>query len=169
MGRLYEPFENLEDTITVDSLNIKNLMRRYERYLKKNRDWLLKDAPRKADLRIYEAVYHFNLYMFLAEFLRSRQGQVYLEFPTGNGKIDLIIKYSDQVYGLEVKSFTDEFGYKEALKQAARYGQQLQLAEITLVFFVEYVDDANRNKYEIIYEDKETGVRVIPIFVETGN
>ncbi len=168
VGKLYEPFENLEDTITDDTLNVKNLMRRYERYLKKNRDWLFKDAPRRSDLRIYEAVYHFNLYMYLANFLQHRRGQVFPEFPTGNGKIDLIIRYAGQVYGLEVKTFTDGFGYREAVEQAARYTQQLGLGEISLVFFVEAVDETNREKYEQVYVDGETEVTVAPIFVETA-
>ncbi len=170
MGNLYSPFDNLEDTITENSLNIKNLLKRYQSYLQKNRDWLFKNAPRRTtDLRIYEAVYHFNLYMYLSLFLESKKGEIYLEFPTGNGQIDLIIKYVGQVYGIEVKSFTDALGYKDALKQAARYGKQLKLSEIILAFFVEYVDEANRQKYEVTYLDKETGVMVIPIFVETGN
>ncbi len=168
VGKVYEPFENLEDTITVDTLNIKNLLRRYEEYLSKNREWLLKDAPRRVDLRIYEAVYHFNLYMYLKSFFKGKGGQVHPEFPTGNGKIDLIITYAGKLYGIEVKSFTDAWGYQTALPQAARYGQQLQLSEITLALFVEAVDEANRQKYEVVYEDKETGVTVTPVFVETG-
>ncbi|MFQ5418938.1 MAG: AAA-like domain-containing protein [Anaerolineae bacterium] len=168
MGQLYAPFEGLDDAITGDRLHIPNLLRRYERYLQKNRDWLLKDAPRRTDLRIYEAVYHFNLYMYLARFLQSRRGQVFPEFPTGNGKIDLIIRYAGQLYGLEVKSYQDAFEYGEALKQAARYGRQLGLDEIALAFFVEAVDAASRKKYEIVYCDDETGVAVHPVFVATG-
>ncbi len=71
-------------------------------------------------------------------------------------------------YGLELKSYTDETGYKEALVQAASYGRKLGLAEIFLVFFVEYVDDENRKKYEADYLDGKTGVKVIPVFIETG-
>ena len=153
MGKLYDPFEDLSDTITEDGLNITNLIRRYERHLRQNRDWLLKDAPRRTDLRIYEAVYHFTLYMYLANFLQHRRGYVFPEFPTGNGKIDLIIRYAGQIYGLELKTYTADFGYREALKQAARYGQQLSLREISLVFFVEAIDDTNREKYEAIYVD----------------
>jgi hypothetical protein len=33
---------------------------------------------------------------------------------------------------------------------------------------VEAVDDANRAKYEAVYVDAETGVTVVPVFVETG-
>jgi hypothetical protein len=170
VGQLYDPFESLEDTITDDTLNIENLIRRYEGYLKQNRDRLFKDAPRRsADLRIYEAVYHFNLYMYLTNFLQSYEGQVYPEFPTGNGQIDLIISYAGQTYGIEVKSFANQREYRKALKQAARYGLQLGLAEMSLIFFVDVIDETNRSRYEVVYLDDETGVMVRPLFVETGN
>ncbi len=168
MGRLVEPFESISDVITEDHLNIRNLMRQYEKYLKKNREWLLKDAPRRKDLRIYEAVFHFNLYMYLFQFLSPKNGQVYPEFPTGNGKIDIIIKYREKTYGIELKSYTDETAYRDALIQAAQYGRQLRLAEIFLIFFVEYIDDENRRKYEADYQDKVSQTKAVPVFVETG-
>jgi len=168
MGKLREPFENLEDIITENCLHIRNLMKRFQVYLKQNRHWLLKDAPKRKDLRVYEAVYHFSLYRYLCDFLGTKHASVYPEFPTGNGKIDLIIKYKNKLYGLELKSYTNETEYYEALQQAAKYGKQIQLPEISLVFFVEYVDDENRKKYETEYIDEETGVKVMPTFVETG-
>ncbi|MFQ5616296.1 MAG: hypothetical protein ACE5GO_07535 [Anaerolineales bacterium] len=168
VGQLFAPFESLEDTITDDSLNVSNLLRRYERYLKKNRGWLLKEVPRRADLRVREAVYHFNLYLYLTRFLDGYDGQIVPEFPTGNGKIDLIIRYSGQVYGLEVKSYANPKQYRTALPRAARYGEQLGLDEITLAFFVEAIDEASREKYEAVYHDAETGVTVRPVFVATG-
>jgi alpha-galactosidase len=106
--------------------------------------------------------------MYLFSFMDRRKGKVYPDFPTGNGKIDLVVHYQGQVYGIELKSYTDEFSYRQALKQAARYGQQLQLEEITLVFFVEYIDETNRNKYEVVYQDQDTHVLVTPVFVATG-
>ncbi|MCP4396995.1 MAG: hypothetical protein GY801_06805, partial [bacterium] len=169
MGKIFEPFEQLDDTITDDSLNIRNLMRRYERHLRANREWLLKDAPRRVDLRIYEAVYHFNLYMYLYHFLEGFGGRIYPEFPTGNGKIDLVISYAGKTYGLELKSYTTRKEYREALIQAARYGKQLGLTEIALVIFVEYIDEKNRNTHEVPYKDEDTGTTVLPSFVETGN
>ena len=168
MGRPHDPFDDLGDTITEDSLNVKNLLRRYGAYLRENNEWLLKGVPRRADLRPYEAVYHFGLYTYLGKFLQRHHGQVWPEFPTGNGKVDLIIKHAGQVYGLEVKSFASAYEYREALGQAARYGQQLGLEEITLAFFVETVDETNRARYEVVYEDQDTGVTVTVVFVETG-
>ncbi len=138
---------------------------RYEAYLRANRHWLFKEAPRRADMRLYEAVYHFNLYAYLDRFLRRRKGQVWPEFPTGNGKVDLLIRYAGREYAVEVKSYVDE--YEAALRQAARYGRQLGLSEVTLAFFVEALDEANRARYEVVYTDAETGVRVRPAFVAT--
>jgi hypothetical protein len=34
---------------------------------------------------------------------------------------------------------------------------------------VEAIDDESKNKYETDFDDPETGVTVIPIFVETGD
>jgi hypothetical protein len=63
----------------------------------------------------------------------------------------------------------DERSYRVSLHKAAKYGRQLELTEIFLVFFVESVDDKSRKTYEVDYPDEETGVKVLPIFVETGN
>jgi len=38
-----------------------------------------------------------------------------------------------------------------------------------LIFFIESIDDENKIKYETDFDDPETGVKVMPIFVETGN
>ena len=95
--------------------------------IQKNRDWLLKDAPKRKDMRIFEAVYHFNLYRYLCDFLGAKKARVYPEFPTGNGKVNIIIEYADRMYAIEIKSYTDETGYFEALDQAAGYGAQLGL------------------------------------------
>jgi hypothetical protein len=135
-----------------------------------NRKWLLKDVPRRSDLRIFEAVFHFNLYKYLDNFFHNKEGQVIPEFPTGNGKINIIIiKYAGKIYGLELKTYRDNPGYKKALKKAAQYGQQLKLEEISLIFFIESIKDEIREKYEAVYFDQKTKVKVVPIFVETGN
>lgn len=169
MGKLHEPFENLDDTITETTLNPVNLLKRFQSYLKKNRNWLLKGAPRRTDLRIFEAVYHFSLYSFLDDFLEDWGAKIYPEFPTGNGKVDLLIIHAGTRYGIELKSYTNERNYKLSLEQAARYAGQMQLQEIYLAFFVESIDKETRQKYETHFHDKSTGRLVIPVFIETGN
>ena len=169
VGQMYNPFDTLEDVFTPQGLHLPSLLKRYEVYLKKNSQWLFKEAPRRRhDLRIYEAVYHFNFYMYLYKFIRGHNGQVWPEFPTGNGKIDIMIKFEGQVYGLELKSFANLSKYKEALTQAAAYAHQLKLKKIALVFFIEAIDDQNRTKLEVIYTDPKRGITVKPSFVVTG-
>ncbi|MCP4151515.1 MAG: hypothetical protein GY757_27480 [bacterium] len=167
MGQLFDPFADLTDTITDTDLNIRNLGKLYQTYLDKNREWLLTDVPRRKDLRIYEAVFHFNLYAYLTQFLKPEGGHVIPEFPTGNGKIDLLLAYAGKIYGVELKSFTSDRDYKSALAQAAKYGKQLKLAEIFLLFFVEKIDQKNKQKYEADFKDKDTGVTVKPFFINT--
>ena len=169
LGNLYQPFEDLSEIISESRLQIPAFIRRYERYFQENRSWLLKDAPRRTtDLRVFEAVYHFNLYMYLMRFLESYGGQVTPEFPTGNGKIDLLIRYAGERYGLELKSFVNAFAYKRALSQAADYAQKLNLSEISVIFFVDAIDSENRRKFETSLVDAATGVHIHPVFVATG-
>jgi hypothetical protein len=144
-------------------------LQRYEQYLQANQAQVLKDAPRRReDLRVYEAVFHFHLYLYLTRFLRNYKAQVQPEFPTGNGSIDLLIRHAGQLFGLELKSFADQQQYRDALKQAAKYGKQLGLTSIWLVLFIEAVDEKNRQRFEVAYTDKKRGVTVHPLFVQTG-
>ncbi|MCK4765173.1 MAG: orc1/cdc6 family replication initiation protein [Candidatus Aminicenantes bacterium] len=168
MGQLVEPFTDLDRVVTPDRLDLRELMKLYQKYLDKNKSWLFKKAPRRSDLRVYEAVFHFNLYAYIEGFLRSKKGRVFPEFPTGNGKIDLLIEYGGATYGIELKSFTHRAAYRQALEQAARYGEQLGLREIFLVTFVETIDRENRRTYEVDHRDAGTGVTVKPIFICTG-
>lgn len=169
MGNLLlDPFDDLSDIFVENALRLPPLLARYQAYLTQNSRWLFQDAPRRADLRIYEAVYHFNLYLYLHQFLRGKGANVWPEFPTGNGKIDLIITYRGQMYGIELKTFADVVEYRNAVKQAAQYGKQLRLQEITLLFFIEAISDEHRHKFETPVLDDETGVTVTPVFVATG-
>lgn len=168
MGQLVEPFTKLDHIITSTSLDIRGVMGLYQKYLDENKSWLFKDVPRRSDLRVYEALYHFNLFTYLDEFLRSKKGRVLPELPTGNGKIDLLVQYGGKQYGIELKSFTDHPGYQNALEQAARYDKQLKLNEIFLVIFVEAIDEKNRQTYETDYKQPGTGITVKPIFIQTG-
>ncbi|MEZ4732640.1 MAG: hypothetical protein R3E79_36520 [Caldilineaceae bacterium] len=84
-----------------------------------------------------------------------------------NGQIDLLLRFQGQQYGLALKSFTDDFDYRAALGQAARYANRLRLPIITVVFFVEAVDDVTRARYEGPYQNAATGVTVEPVLVTT--
>jgi hypothetical protein len=165
LGLLIHPLDDMEDAVSEDSLNIPNIIKRYKAYLKKNRESVFKEAPRrKVDLKVYESVYHFNLYRFLYDLLKKRGVDVIPEFPTGNGKIDLILKYGDQVYALELKSFRDIYDYRRGIEQAADYGKQLGLKEIVLLVFVELKEEEVKELEKEI-EKPDIKVIVIPIGV----
>lgn len=78
-----------------------------------------------------------------------------------------MIRYQGQHYGLELKSFRSDFEYEAALVQAARYARQLGFTTITVIFFVEAVDDETRAIYEVAHEDAASGVIVEPLLVTT--
>jgi hypothetical protein len=161
MGLLIHPLDAMEDAITEHTLDIPNIIKRYKAYLKKNREVFFKDVPRrKTDMRIYEAIFHFNLYRYLYDLLKKREVEVIPQFPTGNGKIDLILKYREQVYALELKSFRDMYAFQKSIPQAADYGQKLGLKEIFLLEFVELKEEEVK---ELEQEVEREGVRVIVI------
>jgi len=170
LDHLYDPMTNIEAIVAADDIRIPELMTLYGTYLSRNREWLLKDAPRrKTDLRIHEAVFHFNLYMYLKSFFQDKGGDVFPEFPTGNGKVDILIRRAGKLYALELKSFKDRYAYKLAIHRSAEYAIQLGIQNIFLIFFIESIDEENRRALETPHRDEETGVEVQPIFVETGN
>jgi hypothetical protein len=168
MGQLVDAFMDVKEVIFPDHMDIPAMLALYQTYLDKNKGWLFKDAPRRSDLRIYEAVFHFNLYAYLDELLRGKKVRIFPEFPTGNGKIDLLLQYNNMTYGIELKSFMDRSGYRVALEQAAQYGNRLGLRQIYLVSFIESIDDANKKKYETPFQDPGSGVTVYPVFIQTG-
>jgi len=168
LGRLHDPFIEMDNIITDTSLNIPNLLKLYAAYLQKHRAQVLQDAPLRADLHVHEATFHFHLYKYLVEFMQPKGGNVVPEFPTGNGQIDLLIHHAGQVYGLEVKSFSDQYEYKKARVQTARYANSMGWPIVWLVFFTEQIDEKNRAKYEVTYHDPQTQVIVEPIFIQTG-
>ncbi|NIM15593.1 MAG: hypothetical protein GTO45_26750 [Candidatus Aminicenantes bacterium] len=163
LGLLIHPLDAMEDAIDEQRLNISNIIKRYKAYLQKNREMLFKDVPRrKTDLKIYEAVYHFNLYRYVYDLLKHREVEVIPQFPTGNGKIDLILKYRERVYALELKSFKDMYTHGKAVQQAAEYGRQLGLKEIVLLVFVE-LNEEEAGELEQEVEKEGVNVVVIPI------
>jgi len=170
LGELFESDLDTEanPVITPKGIDIPRLLELYQRYLDTNKNWLFQKAPRRSDNRLYEAVYHFNLYAYLDEFFLGEDVRIYPEFPTGNGKIDLFIEYQGITYGIEVKSFSHRAAYHHALDKAAQYAGQLKLKDIYLVSFIESINETTRKKYETSYTDSEAGVTVHPVFIQTG-
>jgi hypothetical protein len=163
LGLLIHPLDEMNDAITEETLHIPNIIKRYQAYLTKNKEIYFKNVPRrKDDLRIYEAIYHFNLFRYLYDLLRSWEVEVIPHFPTGNGKVDLILKYREKIYALELKSFKDISRLNKAMEQAGEYGVQMGLKEVYLLVFVELSpEEAKQLEKEI--EKQGVTVIVLPI------
>lgn len=86
------------------------------------------------------------------------------EFPTGNGKVDLVLRTREGQVGLiEVKSFVDMFELAEGRAQAAAYAKKLGLCEATLVVFVPLEDAAVPP--QIPGEREIAGVKVVTVAI----
>lgn len=139
-----EPGDLLDDVFTPEGLHLAPLLGRYRGYLKRLKargidPW--QGQPRRADLHFTEAVGHFHLYAWLRDAV-GRRCTISPEFPTGNGKVDLVVRMQDQVGVIEVKSFIDMYELGQARVQAARYAKMLGLSESTLAVFVPIEEEA---------------------------
>jgi hypothetical protein len=163
LGLLVHPLDEMKDAISEETLHIPNIIKRYQAYLTKNKEIYFKNVPRrKDDMRIYEAIYHFNLFRYLYDLLRSWKVEVIPQFPTGNGKVDLILKYREKIYALELKSFKDMTRLNQAMEQAGEYGVQMGLKEVFLLVFVE-LSPGEAKQLEKEIEKHGVKVSVLPI------
>lgn len=161
LGQLIPIFDAMEDAVDDENLYIPNIIKRYQVYLTKNQGVFFKDVPRrKTDMKIYEAIFHFNLYRYLLDLLGGRGVEVIPQFPTGNGKIDLMLKYHGKIYAMELKSFKDMYWYEKGIDQAAEYGGQLGLKEIVFLVFVELSQEEAK---PLEQEVERAGIKVIAL------
>ncbi|MCX6581250.1 MAG: AAA-like domain-containing protein [Candidatus Aminicenantes bacterium] len=165
LGQLIHPLDAMEDAMDEENLYLPNIIKRYQAYLSKNRGVFFKDVPRrKTDLKIYEAIYHFNIFRYLYDLLKARGVEVIPHFPTGNGKIDLILKYREKIHALELKSFKDMYAYEKGIEQAAEYGRQMGLTEVAFLVFVELTEaEAKQLEKEVVKNGVK--VTVLPVAI----
>jgi hypothetical protein len=133
-----EPSDTLSDVFTPGGLCLPPLLDRYRGYLERLEargidPW--KGQPRRADLHLTEAVGHFHLYAWLRDAV-GRRCTITPEFPTGNGKVDLVLRAGDAGGVIEVKSFVDRYELQKGHAQAASYARSLGLTEATMAVFV---------------------------------
>lgn len=139
-----EPLDPLDDVFLPGALDLAALLRRYKAFLgrlaAKGQDpW--KEQPRRQDLRLREAAGHFHLYAWLTEAIRERCA-VMPEFPTGNGKVDLLVRGEGRAGVIEVKSFRAMHELPKARQQAARYAKGQGLGAAAVALFVPTGDEA---------------------------
>ena len=61
------------------------------------------------------------LFAYLDQFITSVNGTMYIEVPTGRGRMDLLILHNEKKYIVETKIWRSERGYTEGKQQLAAY------------------------------------------------
>lgn len=158
-----EPGDWLHDVFTPDALCAPPLLDRYRGYLKRLKargidPW--RGQPRRQDLHFTEAVGHFHLYAWLRDSV-GRRCSISPEFPTGNGKVDLVLRTREHTALIEVKSFIDMYELQKGQAQAAAYAKKLGLGIATLAVFAPVEDDDVLAK--LSGEAEIDGVKVITV------
>jgi hypothetical protein len=153
----------LDDVFTPSGIDVPALLARYRGYLKRLKandidPWI--GQPRRQDLHYTEAVGHFHLYAWLTQAI-GRRCLISPEFPTGNGKVDLVVRFEKHLAVIEVKSFVDMYELGLGREQAARYAQKLGLTSSALVVFAPTNDDTVLEK--LANDSVVNGIRVITI------
>lgn len=136
--------DDLADVFTPNGLMVPPLLKRYRDYLKRLKakgidPWI--GQPRRADLHFTEAVGHFHLYAWLLDAI-GRRCSISPEFPTGNGKVDLVLRTKQNLSLIEVKSLRGTSDLADYRQQAAGYAKKLALTQATLAVFAPTEDDA---------------------------
>jgi hypothetical protein len=123
--------------LTNGALNLLALLQAYQAYVNRRGKKAFAHARKRKDGRFVEAAYHYSLDTFLSAAMPYLDGQSHVEFPTGNGKVDIFIFHRNYKYILEVKSYANEDQLIKAKAQAVRYAQNEGLREVYLVVFSE--------------------------------
>ncbi len=90
--------------------------------------------------RFHTPCQHFHLYNWLCAAV-GKQCVVSPQFPTGNGTVDLVLRWEAHVGVIEVKSFVNMYELGQGQKQAAEYAVKLGLSAATLAVFVPVTDE----------------------------
>ncbi|MDM8526569.1 ATP-binding protein [Anaerolineales bacterium HSG24] len=140
-----EPRDDLADVFdpTKKNFDLPALLQRYKDYLVRlkaagHNPW--KQQPRReTDLQLTEAVGHFHLFSWLQS--AAWRCVISPEFPTGNGKVDIHLRYEGKEGIIEIKSFVDKYRLDLDKGKAAQYAKSLGLDNITMAVFVPVLDE----------------------------
>jgi len=110
-------------------INVNALLTEYRAYVRR-RGFRAFD---RANLK--EAAWHYSLDGFINFFIQRLGGQTYLEVPSGRGRIDILIRFSEYSYVIETKVYSDNTYFKRGKGQVAEYLKSEKLEEGYYVVF----------------------------------
>lgn len=121
----------LGDYVTADGsrLNLSALLESYRAYVQR-RGFRAFDTE-----TLREGAWHYSLDGYLSFFIERLGGQTFVEVPSGRGRTDILIRYREQSYIIEVKVFSDKSYFKAGKGQLLAYLKSEGLAEGYYVVF----------------------------------
>lgn len=147
------------------TLDLMAVLKSYQRYVNRRGSKAFSFAKQRRDGTRYEAVYHYSLDAYLSSFVDRLGGYSSVEFPTGNGRVDIWIWLNGRRYVVEVKSYVDETLLARAKVQTAQYARSEGLCEAYLVIFTE-VHDRTANTLD--FTEEVEGIKVYGVFINVG-
>ncbi len=131
------------------ALDMEKLLKSFQVFYRRNSQAMLNRFEYR------ESAHHLLLMAFLQRIVNG--GEIIREMALGNGRIDLLVKFKNQEFALELKIKRDNITIEEGKEQLAYYLDQLGLPEGYLVIF-----DPGKKKWEqkiyykdIIYKNKK--------------
>jgi hypothetical protein len=110
------------------ALDIEKALKEFQEYYRRNSGAWLERYEYK------ESAHHLLLMAFLQRIVNSG-GEIIREMAVGNGRIDMLVKYKNQEFALELKVKRDKYTIEDGKKQLARYLDGLGLNRGYLVIF----------------------------------
>lgn len=109
-------------------LNMEKLLKEFQAYYRRNSGAWLERYEYK------ESAHHLLLMAFLERIVNSG-GEINREMAVGNGRIDMLVRFKEQEFALELKVKWDNRTIKEGKEQLSRYLDILNLNTGYLVIF----------------------------------
>ena len=112
-----------------------------------------------------ESIGQHLLATYLDAFVRTVRGNMYLELPTGRGRMDLVVLHRDRKYVVEFKIWGSEREYQSGKKQLAAYLQLEAASEGYYVVFDHRENPEPRTETETV-DGSRIRSYVIPVVQE---
>ncbi|MBF0102223.1 MAG: AAA-like domain-containing protein [Desulfobacterales bacterium] len=141
-------------------LNLNALLEEYRAYIRR-RGFHAFDTK-----NLKEAAWHYSLDGYIHFFIQRLGGQTYVEVPSGKGRTDILIRYKEKTYIIEVKIFSDDAYFNQGKAQLFEYLKSERLFEGYYVVFSNKHNETERLRFEDIIESRKIHTHIIPISFE---
>ncbi|MDQ1355195.1 MAG: hypothetical protein QG657_5505 [Acidobacteriota bacterium] len=131
------------------TLNMEKLLKEFQKFYRRNSGaWL-------GRYEYIESAHHLLLMAFLHRIINSG-GEIVREMAAGNGRLDILIKFRQEEFALELKIKRDRFTIEDGKEQLDRYLDRLGLKKGWLVIFDPADIEWEEKLYwqETVYNDK---------------